>query len=133
MSAPKPIGITKVRKVVKEIAAENPDFVYTDTRGFKRSHGNCQYFAGGARPKFDQPSCIVGHVISRLGIDPTPLKQSFSDTDSDPHPFNKAGIARVNRELGWFDDKATEYLKNVQNAQDEGQTWAVAATGKFYG
>lgn len=86
----------------KAIGEKGPDYVYQRmTNGM-----GCLYFEQG------QPSCIVGHVLSYMGIDSAPEGQ---------------GASRALKSLGVRTDfKTTALLDGVQEKQDNGVPWGEA-------
>lgn len=88
---------------VREIAAENPDFVYDDD-----PYG-CVYFDGKGAP-----SCIMGHACSRLGL----LVGEPNDVDGDTN------ISAVAKDLQWgLDRDELDWLEHVQRSQDRRTPW----------
>lgn len=93
------------------LAEARPDYVYEKEPGTFKS--SCVYFDDERKP-----SCIVGHVLSRLGFEPG-------------DDFMRAANAEDVEGLvagGWLDvDEATTWLlQEAQRLQDDGQTWATA-------
>ena len=60
------IKVSDLWAEVKEVAAENPDFVY------RSIGGKCVYESDG------EPSCLVGHALFRLGV-PASQVASFNE------------------------------------------------------
>jgi hypothetical protein len=93
---------------VGQIIAERPDFVYRST-----PMEGCVYFRG------DQPSCVVGHWLSRRDVP--------SVAESDNH-------TRVSHWIeSYLDDepltnKAVMFLCRLQRFQDTGMSWGNAYT-----
>lgn len=106
------IIVSKLMAAVREVAVEQPDFIYSE------SDTGCVYVRDG------QPSCIVGHAAWRLGI----IDASFEDSVDE----NRSGVETFLREMGsdgpqdpdyWY---GVEFLTGVQEKQDEGTPWAEA-------
>ncbi len=103
--------VDKLMAVVREVAAEKPDFVYD------APYGGCVYVAD------KQPSCIVGQAAWRLGL----IDASFEKDEMD----NSAGVTTFLRTIGadLGDDETLygrEFLDAVQEKQDQGVPWGEA-------
>lgn len=99
----------------KAIADKGADFVYSPEGTSANSANGCVYFKGGA------PSCIVGHVISYMGLE---YDASIEGT--------MASTALEN--LGVELDVQTRLLLNkVQDAQDIGTPWGEALNEARFG
>lgn len=79
-------------------------------------------------PKTKQPSCIVGHVYSYIGI--TAQDLDLRDADGNGVDFMTANHQEVREFLELshvtFDQKADNLLYEVQVWQDSGLTWGEA-------
>lgn len=104
----------EAREGLLELAAERPDYVYEPVSTF---HGGvptkkCLYLTPAG-----EPSCIVGHLLSRKGMDRHWLAAA-----------DEAGAsAGVLHRYGVDADSTTLHLlRSVQMKQDRGLSWAVA-------
>lgn len=110
----KPIEVTdeQVLKTLREVVAENPDFVYHKQRhqGFFM---RCLY----VHNKDTHPSCgcVVGHVLHRLGV---PLEEL---SKLELNPANVL-VDRYLRGTDWSE----EILVDIQIHQDQGHSWGQA-------
>jgi hypothetical protein len=99
----------KIMLTLHNVVAERPNYVYESD-----AEGNCQYVRDGA------PSCVVGHVLHRLGVPVTEL--SRYDT-----PYGGVDAMRVVGELvpsaSW---EVREALFKAQSVQDRQETWDAA-------
>jgi hypothetical protein len=93
----------KVVGLLREIAEENPNYVDPN------AGDGCYYYDEG-------PSCIVGHVLSRLGYSNEVLMRMDDCFD----PFFKYNSEAP---LDHFDKDAIRLLSRVQTYQDSGETW----------
>jgi hypothetical protein len=90
----------------KAVGEKGADFVYA--RNPVPEALDCVYFDG------EQPSCIVGHVVSYMGYDRTQVREGIG----------AAGLIEV---LGIEADAETKTLLNrVQELQDTGVPWGDA-------
>lgn len=95
-------------RVVREIAAEQPDRVYERPRGTGIGIAPACLYAHGA-----EPGCIMGHVAIRLGV-PIDVVQDWD---------GKGGIATI---LKAHSIQEGVWLDEVQVRQDQGETWGDA-------
>ncbi len=104
----KPIRITfdeavaGLRRAV-ELKGDEYHYDYGDDRL------GCYYFRG------DEPACIVGHLLSDMGV--TPDRPGFSEIAVDS--LVGEGFLQV-------DDRTRRLLVKVQDNQDEGESWGFA-------
>lgn len=94
----------QVRDMLRTVVAENPDFVYDAPD--PESPYSCRYVYNGA------PSCLVGHVMVRLGF---PLGEFKEYEGQSPQQFY--------RDLG-VSVRAADVLTGAQDWQDQGFTWS---------
>lgn len=100
----------KLIKIIRDLAAEKPDFVYERPGNYHDGKG-CVYVHDG------QPSCIVGHAMWRAGL----IDDSFENMNYNHHGFGGhiPGMKTLTgREVQW--------LEEVQGNQDCGETWSDA-------
>lgn len=100
---------------VREIAAADPDFVYTPPTGTSR----CVYVETNPDGSLC-PSCIIGRALVALGVDLAEL-----------HASDRAGTTTlagvmVVRFATDSDPVALRWLRHVQSSQDDGDRWSVA-------
>lgn len=94
----------------KAVGEKGADYVYPRmmTVGDITVATQCDYF------REDQPSCLVGHVLSYLGYDNADEAEGHSAS----YAMEKLGIE--------FDDAAAFILEQAQDAQDSGTPWGEA-------
>ena len=92
-----------VAKVLREVVAERPDYVYP--------HDYCVY-----RDEDGSPSCLIGHVIQRLDPD------YFASISEQGNGATVRGLSWTDR----FSVAEVRALRAAQMIQDTGQTWAEA-------
>ena len=95
----------QVRDMLRTVVAENPDFIYEPPGGPDES---CKYVHD------DAPSCLVGHVMSRLGL---PLDILSAREGVSP--------VQIGGALG-ISARAADALTAAQDWQDQGETWSDA-------
>lgn len=99
----------KLIQLVREIAAENPEYVYTKPFQFEST---CFNVYGG------KPSCLIGHALFRAGL----IDASFEGSD-----YNQSGIRAVSKHIGiQLDDFELSWLIRVQQYQDTSYPWGSA-------
>lgn len=91
-----------VISTLREVAAGRPDYVYERPEG----GSYCLYVHG------DQPGCIVGHVLNRLGVPLAELEKREG-----------RGAFVVAAEFLHTTGFAREVLDVAQALQDRGRTW----------
>lgn len=107
---------------VREIAAEQPDFVYHEPPGAV----SCVYVHDG------RPSCIIGQALWALGLidatlehDETPVLQP--GTVYSPAKPNKVTSRDLFKHLGIeVDTEEAKWLRAVQSFQDSQFCWLLA-------
>jgi hypothetical protein len=109
------INLERVVETAKMVVAERgEDYVY-EGPGDVRGNGMCRYVYR------DQPSCLVGHVLYRLGVPLETLKSadgvSFAATDV---------CSDLLRGSAFDDGEIGDFLDAVQSRQDIGETWGNA-------
>lgn len=97
----------QVRDMLRTVVAENPDFVYEPPGGMDE---DCKYVHDGA------PSCLVGHVMSRLGF---PLVEFARFEGQSPGQIDVALS---------ISSRAADVLDIAQARQDVGESWGDALT-----
>lgn len=112
------ISDTKVLETLREIVAEQPDYVYKSPEHQRGVFARCFYVHTDPAVPHDidkaVAGCLVGHVLNRLGVSLLELKQ---------HEGEDAKYAADNLGLG---SVAGCVLQRAQGAQDDGETWAGA-------
>lgn len=114
------IASKDVIKAVHDIANERPEHVYTSAESHMRDH-ICRYADG------DEPSCLIGHALHRLGV-PVETLQKFDSIN-----LQAGEVVLFLRDIfeGWLDNANSssveiDYLEYLQAWQDAGDPWAVA-------
>lgn len=109
------IASKDVIKAVHDIAKERPEHVYIPAEDYM-----CRYADG------DEPSCLIGHALHRLGV-PVETLQKFDSINL------QGGDVLFIKDIfeGWLDNANSslveiDYLQYVQSWQDAGDPWAVA-------
>jgi hypothetical protein len=108
-----PITGAQALRLLREVVAESPDFIYKPPADDVQSV--CVYAYDG------QPSCIVGKALYRAGYDVDVL--AALDCANDPGAYNlaKLGIAADGDALAIF-----AAAQRVQDRSYEGNTWTDA-------
>ena len=102
----------EVRKVLREFVAERPDYIYAAPPNIATLAPRfmCYYVHK------DEPGCLIGHVLHKLGI---PLEQLKA--------LEHQGAGKVADQcLEGISYETRRFLTNAQGAQDEGMTWGAA-------
>lgn len=94
-------------RTLREVAAEQPEKVYKSPAG---AGGSCFYVHG------NEPGCIVGHALHRLGVPLETLKEHESD----------AARAPLNDLFPEVTEGAMDLVDSVQYLQDRGEPWGEA-------
>lgn len=74
----------------------------------------CTYFHGD-----DTPCCVVGHVFSRIGIARKDLVSNNEFADANSIILTAISVTWA----GKISSPAAKFLEQIQDLQDEGQTW----------
>ena len=100
--------VERLEQVLREVAAESPAYIYNNP-GRRTNEAPCLYWHR------DEPGCIFGHAVARLGREPESL-----------FPGNAGTIATYLRE--WFGGDVEDYARfsEVQRLQDLGTSWGEA-------
>jgi hypothetical protein len=113
------ITLDQVRQSARKVVAEfGEDYVYEQREMFASTVG-CVYTEDNG-----EPSCIVAHILSDLGVSLEPFVGK-----NGPHELNtkRWGCINAESELGvTIDMKAKYYLGDLQEIQDEEQSWGRA-------
>ena len=108
------IKVSDLWAEVKKVAAEQPDYVYSEQP--------CQYQYGG------KPSCIVGHALHRLGV-PIETLEALDDAQ-EGGGVPACGIPQEFPDLLDADSEpARRALGEAQEAQDNRLPWGEAVGG----
>ena len=100
------------------VADRGADYVYPKQDDLP--YGNvCLYWHPGDNDGAGGPGCIVGHVLTQLGVDPDTLQQH--EGDSAFHLLMEDEVYPTTLE-------AARILSDVQRRQDEGFSWGEAVT-----
>ena len=109
----------ELEKIVRKFGYDHVyNHVYKDRRQTYGGSTYCVYFDqdGG-------PSCIVGQLFARAGIEP------FRYTSSDNHEVvNALDSLRL---VDFRHDETRKLLHELQRCQDSGATWGSAVAGVF--
>jgi hypothetical protein len=100
----------KVMAMLSEVVSERPDYVYES--GMEDAEGDtvCLYVQDGA------PSCVIGHVLSRLGVSLDTLARFDNGGGSGADEV-------VGKTLDGVSDDMASALREAQVSQDQGYDW----------
>lgn len=98
----------QVMTTLRDVVNERPDYVYEEVPCDEETVTDCLYVYNNA------PSCLVGHVMHRLGI---PLDVLSEHEGESPNQFRPALSISY---------RAADALTKAQDVQDEGDAWADA-------
>lgn len=110
-----------VVRVVRELAAERPDFIYTQQpEGLAHGVGKstCSYVGARMGVKGGE-GCIVGQALQRLGV----KKKTLRRREGEPAT---AVLRRLGVDPGWVHNGW--WLNRVQAHQDMGNSWGYCVT-----
>lgn len=113
----KTVGITQTLDLLREaVRGRGEDFVYPDKWRLECGpehfgKGPCLYFTDDG-----EPACIVGFVLSKLGVKQSDLRGSIFSAD----------VVNEWQDKVHFDTEAVHVLRVVQIRQDAGDTWGEA-------
>jgi hypothetical protein len=106
-------GTSEVLDLLTKIVSEQgEDFIYQPLPG---TDGQCQYVHG------DQPRCLVGHVLFRLGVPLDALRELDDGTGANIGVVDLAWALNLDMPA-----EAQNALSAAQDRQDGGETWGVA-------
>lgn len=109
------ISLEDLVQEVREIAENNPDFVYfEDKTPNPYGPGRCYY------TKDSRPSCIIGRALFNLGISIETLRSM--DVDDNDNLFG-TGISNFFRPETKLDSDRMHWLSHVQVEQDAEIPW----------
>ena len=115
----KTLSLKRVVATTRKIVKQNPDFIYQapdETFG-------CVYFQN------NEPSCLVGHVFSKLDI---PLDELIEKYNSRYSAYEVCSLY-LDGELGIkVADEARNFLDAIQTHQDNGASWQEALNDVCY-
>ena len=109
MSALRAVTDDQVVHTLRDVVNERPDHVYVSPAG---EYGGCLY----VDPSDGCPSCLVGHVLYRLGADMTGVARA---ENAGPDDASERGGLRLSI-------RAEQLLATAQAQQDCGETWGTA-------
>lgn len=117
------ITIQQVVAKVRELAAENPDFVYRPTPGGD-FHMSCAYVHDEDGTL--KPGCIVGAAVIALGVDPKRIVDNRWNTEGAVSLLSRLGILGPNPYGDGVDGPLKSWLDKVQMRQDDRNPWSEA-------
>ena len=109
---------TQVIEEVRRLAAEQPDFVYSEQEG---AVGECSYFSCAIGDSSGQ-ACIVGQALASLNVDMSDLKRK---EDKGIGMAICTVLEQGVVEIPYTEEEA-RWLGNVQYYQDREEPWARA-------
>jgi hypothetical protein len=108
------IELEELRMAVHDVVEEaGPDVVY------QPEDGVCRYVDG------DQPSCLIGQALYRLGISLSQLTEWDGDSVDDACAARDIPVFEKNSDVAHYADV-------VQNMQDNGNPWGIALAQAEY-
>lgn len=111
---------TQVIEEVRRLAAEQPDFVYSEQEG-SDANEDCSYF-GCALGLTSGQACIVGQALASLDVDMSDLKrQEDNGYGMDIGAALEQGVVEIP-----YNVEERAWLSNVQYHQDRGEPWGRA-------
>lgn len=110
---------TELIQEVRKIAAERPDFIYSN-QGVDTDL--CSYFGRAVGDESGSP-CIIGQALKNLGVNTSRLKQAEDDYDDGTNIA--AALDEQFIDLTYTVQEA-RWLDKAQSAQDFGNPWAKA-------
>jgi len=100
----------RVYEAMKQVVQEaGPDFVY-DKNACGRD-GSCRYYWR------DQPDCLIGKVLAKLGID---VKTELEGVGQRPYDWRRTSRQYLAER---FTDNALAIMQTAQLLQDKGTSW----------
>lgn len=112
---------------IRELAAERPDFKYTDQEGSESDDG-CSYIGSSWFDSSKGEGCIVGQALMRTGVKREDLK---AVEDALSQALNVGQLHARNPELFGESQPTRDELRwmlDVQSQQDNERSWADAVT-----
>lgn len=98
----------------RAVEEKGKDFRYTQPKD-EWGHGVCVYFD----PDTKAPSCLVGHVLSYVGVTADIVESSLTNFSTDVDDLYEKGVLKA-------DGETLMLLTLAQSEQDEGNTWGDA-------
>lgn len=109
------LSFTKAQALVEELIGEFGDgFVY------EQINSGCVYTHEG------EPSCLVGQVMARAGLDPMDLETLLKSSCREGDYFYTINTFLASEGIFEADEEAEEFLGALQKYQDEGASWGEA-------
>ncbi|MFB7027161.1 MULTISPECIES: hypothetical protein [unclassified Streptomyces] len=105
----------QILSTLVQVAAENPEKVYQAPESMLDRYNSC-FYVHEAEDGTQEPGCIVGQVLHRLGVPLVALKEAETLGASSAVQLTTQGVSR---------DVAL-FLRFVQRKQDRGSTWSEA-------
>ncbi|MFE5159116.1 hypothetical protein ACFRNT_11390 [Streptomyces sp. NPDC056697] len=105
---------------IREVVAENPERVYEAPQHMRiggQTSAECYYVHTDVDGENQQPGCVIGHALFRLGV---PLWQLADGEGTTAFGVIPATTTLSDR------DPAVVFANRVQDRQDLGATWADA-------
>lgn len=108
-----------VLNTLQAVVDERPDYVYARPAHMPADLGLCRYVhTAEGDPETRTPGCLVGQVLSRLGI---PLEELQKHEGS--------GATNVTPLFIYTTGRAVDILQGAQDNQDGGDAWGEALSG----
>lgn len=115
---------------VRKIAAEQPDFNYSEFYGKSNSFtgektATCVYFDDDCLAEDSTGKCIVGKALENLGVDSAIFTNDFN--------LNNSIVSVLDGIIEFESENDRYWLREVQLKQDDGSTWgdAVEAADEY--
>ncbi len=111
----KNLSVADTLNLLSKVIKGREDYIYAPPV----PTGACVYW----NPVKDQPSCIVGHVLDRMGV------KAHRIEALDHNDGGGTNAAQINEVIpGLFSREASVLLNYIQSAQDHGIAWGEAVT-----
>jgi hypothetical protein len=109
------VSLETVLDTLRDVVRGREDYVYTRPDTANPQGPVCLYVHPSDDPTRQEPGCLVGHVLYRLGVPLSALAE---------HEGHRASI--VVTRLTDCDPKIAYMLDRAQRAQDDSETWGDA-------
>lgn len=113
------------------VVLKGKDYRYTEDPANRGGESPTDY----AYERDGQPSCIVGHVLIRLGVDPAVFREDYANpTVDEVSTVNATKFKHCHKVLPIAAENNTvlRALIAAQSEQDQGRTWGEALVAAKY-
>lgn len=109
------LSLDLVRMAAKAAVAKKGERHVYSNEGFSDSYSDCLYVHG------DQPGCVVGDILHRLGVPLETLRESEGQLATE-----LLGRLEASEVIAKVPSNVKDYLQNLQLAQDYNHPWGEA-------